>query len=196
MTRVVDISNVVDKRIEANRANKAKGPAGKKGSQLRAQLAARNLRLPILGDDDETADRNYIKEFVLRRSRELGKEYGVEYAEQFHYIGRRDEMVKTRGYRIELGDIESALYNHPDIAEVAVIAIPDDLIGNRLMACVVLDGQKEFPPNEIRKFCSQWVPSYMVPDLIEFHDRLPKTSTGKVDKTTLVSTAIKSEERS
>ena len=41
---------------------------------------------PLLGDDDVTADRNYIKEFSLRRSRELGKQYGVEYAEAFHYI--------------------------------------------------------------------------------------------------------------
>jgi hypothetical protein len=39
-----------------------------------------------LGDDDVTADRNYIKEFQLRRSRELGKQYGVEYAEAFHYV--------------------------------------------------------------------------------------------------------------
>jgi hypothetical protein len=51
-------------------------------------LAKRGQRLPLLGDDDITADRNYIKEFVLARSRELGKQYGVEYAEAFHYVGR------------------------------------------------------------------------------------------------------------
>ncbi len=87
ITRVVDISGVVDKKIEANRANVAKGPAGHHGSRLRAELAKRNLRLPLLGDDDATADRNYIKEFLLARSRELGRQYGVEYAEAFHYIG-------------------------------------------------------------------------------------------------------------
>jgi len=87
ITRVVDISSVVDKKIEANRANVAKGPAGTNGSRLRADLAKRNLRLPLLGDDDATADRNYIKEFILARNRELGKKYGVEYAEAFHYIG-------------------------------------------------------------------------------------------------------------
>jgi LmbE family N-acetylglucosaminyl deacetylase len=87
ITRVVDISGVVDKKVEANRANVAKGPAGRHGSRLRAELARRNLRLPLLGDDDVTADRNYIKEFVLARNRELGRKYGVEYAEAFHYIG-------------------------------------------------------------------------------------------------------------
>src|SRR6266481_837684 len=87
VTRVVDISAVVDKKVDANRANRAKGPGSRHGSQLKAELARKNLRLPLLGDDDETADRNYIKEFVLARNRELGKQYGFEYAEAFHYIG-------------------------------------------------------------------------------------------------------------
>jgi LmbE family N-acetylglucosaminyl deacetylase len=87
LTRVVDISAVVDLKVEANRANRAKGPAGQHGSRLRAELAKKNQRLPLLGDDDATADRNYIKEFLLERNRELGRRYGVEYAEAFHYIG-------------------------------------------------------------------------------------------------------------
>jgi LmbE family N-acetylglucosaminyl deacetylase len=87
ITRVVDISSVVMKKVEANRANVAKGPAGTHGSQLRAALAKRNLKLPLLGDDDLSADRNYIREFVLARNRALGKQYGMEYAEAFHYIG-------------------------------------------------------------------------------------------------------------
>jgi hypothetical protein len=86
ITRVVDISKQIDKKIEINRANRAKGPGGHLGSRLRAELAARNQKLPLLGDDDMTAERNYIREFVMRRSRELGKQYGMEYAEAFHYI--------------------------------------------------------------------------------------------------------------
>ncbi len=86
ITRVVDISKQIDKKVEANRANVAKGPAGHLGSRLRAELAKRNQRLPLLGDDDATADRNYIREFVMAHSRELGRQYGVEYAEAFHYI--------------------------------------------------------------------------------------------------------------
>jgi LmbE family N-acetylglucosaminyl deacetylase len=87
VTRVVDITSVVDKKVEANRANRAKGPGGHHGSRLRAELAKKNLRLPLLGNDDVTADRNYIKEFLLARNRELGRKHGVEYAEVFHYIG-------------------------------------------------------------------------------------------------------------
>jgi LmbE family N-acetylglucosaminyl deacetylase len=87
ITRVVDISAVVDRKVEANRANRSKGPGGNHGSRLRAELARKGQRLPLLGDDEATADRNYIKEFLLARDRELGKKYGVEYAEAFHYIG-------------------------------------------------------------------------------------------------------------
>jgi LmbE family N-acetylglucosaminyl deacetylase len=100
ITRVVDISGVIDKKIEANRAYVAKGPAGTNGSRLRAELAKRNLRLSLLGDDDATADLNYIQEFVLARNRDLGRKHGVEYAEAFHYIGpgagnsRVEEYIK------------------------------------------------------------------------------------------------------
>ena len=52
----------------------------------------------MLGDDDRAADRNYIREFLLERDRTLGRQYGVEYAEAFHYIGpshsRVDDYVK------------------------------------------------------------------------------------------------------
>jgi LmbE family N-acetylglucosaminyl deacetylase len=86
ITRVVDITKQIDKKIDAIRANVAKGPGGHSGSHLRAELAARNQRLPLLGNDEVTADRNYIREFGLTHSRELGEQYGVEYAEAFHYV--------------------------------------------------------------------------------------------------------------
>ena len=101
ITRVVDVSGQLEKKVDANRVNVAKGPGGRSGSRLRAELARRNLRLPLLGADDLTADRNYIKEFVLARSRELGRQYGVEYAEAFHYVGAgasgadRDSRIDT-----------------------------------------------------------------------------------------------------
>jgi hypothetical protein len=87
VNRVVDVSGVVEQMIDANRANRAKGPAGNHGSRLRAELAKRGQKLPLLGGDDETADRNYIREFILARRRALGKQHGVQYAEAFHHIG-------------------------------------------------------------------------------------------------------------
>jgi LmbE family N-acetylglucosaminyl deacetylase len=98
--RVVDVTGALDQLIDCNRANRAKGPAGNLGSRLRAELAKKGQKLPLLGDNDVTADRNYIKEFVLARHRALGMKHGVQYAEAFHHIGggaRRsavDEYVK------------------------------------------------------------------------------------------------------
>jgi LmbE family N-acetylglucosaminyl deacetylase len=96
--RIVDITDHVDVKIEANICNVAKGPGGHHGSQLRAELARQGKKLPLLGDDDHTADRNYIREFMLAGNRALGRKYGVEYAEAFHYVtdapSRIDEYVK------------------------------------------------------------------------------------------------------
>jgi LmbE family N-acetylglucosaminyl deacetylase len=87
VNRVVDISSYIDRKAEVNRANVTQGPAGENGAALRRRLAAEGKRLPLLGDDDETANRQYIKEFVLAENREWGRRHGIAYAEPFHYIG-------------------------------------------------------------------------------------------------------------
>jgi LmbE family N-acetylglucosaminyl deacetylase len=99
ITRVVDISGTFEKKIDANLCNVAKGPGGHHGSKLRAELAKQGKKLPILGDDDKTADRNYIREFLLARDRANGERYGVKYAEVFHYVGsgggrRTEDYIK------------------------------------------------------------------------------------------------------
>ena len=93
ITRVVDISSTVEKKIDANICNVAKGPGGHHGSKLRAELAKQGKKLPLLGDDDRTADRNYIREFVLAKDRAMGRRYGVEYAEVFHYVGPANAAI-------------------------------------------------------------------------------------------------------
>ena len=87
VNRVVDIGATIDRKVEANLANLAQGPAGRAGERLRARLAECRLKLPALGDDDATANRQYVKAFVLRANRELGRAHGLEYAEAFHYVG-------------------------------------------------------------------------------------------------------------
>ena len=99
--RVVDISGTIEQKIEANVLNVAKGPGGHHGSRLRAQLAKEGKKLPLLGDDDRTADRNYIREFVLAADRERGKPYGMEYAEAFHYIGPVAATIGGTSSRID-----------------------------------------------------------------------------------------------
>ena len=91
---MVDISGAIEKKIDANLCNIAKGPGGHHGSKLRAELASEGKRLPLLGADDVTADRNYIRELVLAADRALGRKYGVEYAEAFHYIGPAPSRIE------------------------------------------------------------------------------------------------------
>jgi acyl-coenzyme A synthetase/AMP-(fatty) acid ligase len=103
----------------------------------------------------------------------------------YTFLGRRDNQIKSRGYRIELGDIETALYAHPEIREAAAVAIPDDMITNRIKAFVV--AESELDPRNLSTFLGEHIPKYMVPGEFEFRDVLPKTSTGKIDRQSLSS---------
>ncbi|MDQ2899420.1 MAG: hypothetical protein M3Y07_06415 [Acidobacteriota bacterium] len=94
VNRVVDIGSVIDVKVAANLANKAQGPAGETGAKLRARLAAEGKRLPMLGDDDASANRAYIKQVVLKNDRQLGARYGLQYAEAYHYIGPSTEPAE------------------------------------------------------------------------------------------------------
>jgi amino acid adenylation domain-containing protein len=99
----------------------------------------------------------------------------------YTYVGRRDRMVKKRGYRVELGEVEAGLYRHPAVKEAAVIALTDQEDGVRLKAFLSCQGEKRPSLIELKRFCLDHLPGYMVPDLFSFHDTLPKTSTDKIN---------------
>jgi acyl-coenzyme A synthetase/AMP-(fatty) acid ligase len=94
-------------------------------------------------------------------------------------------MVKRRGYRVELGEIEAALYRHPDVLEAAVVAVPDAEAGVRIRAFLCVGGSARPSLIALKRFCSEALPAYMIPDAFSFLDGLPKTSTAKVDYQTL-----------
>ena len=109
----------------------------------------------------------------------------LDEAGNYAYLGRRDTMVKIRGYRVELGEVEAGLYRHPAVREAAVLPVPDELLGSRLRAVITTDPASPLNREQVLDHCRQWLPSYMVPDVIEFRETLPKTSTGKVNRTSL-----------
>ena len=94
VNRVVDITDFMDRKIAVNILNAAQGPAGNSGAQLRHRLTGQGLRLPLLGADDETANREYTRQFVLDRDAETGKKFGLTYAEPYHYIGPAPAKVE------------------------------------------------------------------------------------------------------
>lgn len=93
VNRVVDIGPYMDRKVWANIANVTQGPAGTLGAKLRKKLAAQGKRLPILGNDDETANKAYTRHFALSRDRVRGQQHGLEYAELYHYIGADESDI-------------------------------------------------------------------------------------------------------
>jgi amino acid adenylation domain-containing protein len=100
----------------------------------------------------------------------------------YHFLGRRDSMIKSRGYRIELGEIEVALLSHPGVREAAAVAIPDEIVGNRIKAVIAAHVAESLKAGELQHYCAARIPKYMIPEHIEFRESLPKTSTGKIDR--------------
>ena len=87
VNRIVDVSSYIDVKTRANMANLIKGPAGNGGVRLREYLRAQGKRLPLLGNDDDTANFQYVKHFLMEDFRVLGQQFGIGYAEAFRYIG-------------------------------------------------------------------------------------------------------------
>jgi amino acid adenylation domain-containing protein len=101
------------------------------------------------------------------------------------FLGRRDHQVKTRGYRVELGEIETVLQRHGSVAEAVALALPDPEITNRLVAVVVAAAGAAVDEASLKEHCAGALPRYMVPERIAFRDKLPRTSSGKVDRRAL-----------
>ncbi|MER8904316.1 amino acid adenylation domain-containing protein [Mesorhizobium sp. M0772] len=99
---------------------------------------------------------------------------------KFH--GRSDSLIKMRGWRIEPTEVEAALAEHADVAMSVVTVDPTT---QSLRAHVVPIAGRNPHPRELRKLLAQRLPHYMVPGLIGIVDRLPTTSNGKIDRSSL-----------
>jgi amino acid adenylation domain-containing protein len=101
------------------------------------------------------------------------------------FVDRKDNMIKNRGYRIELGEIESILCRHPRIKEAAVLVASDDGVEKKIKAVIVPKDACTISKETIRHFCFQHLPSYMIPDIWEIRKYLPRTLTGKINRSFL-----------
>jgi L-proline---[L-prolyl-carrier protein] ligase len=103
----------------------------------------------------------------------------------YHYMGRRDGMVKVRGYRIEIGEIEATLQAHPDVAEVAVV-LEGTGMDAKIVAHVVPVGASAPGLLELKRHCAASLPRHMIVDAVRPVAELPRTSTGKLDRRALL----------
>ncbi|MCX5747286.1 MAG: AMP-binding protein [Proteobacteria bacterium] len=102
-----------------------------------------------------------------------------------YFVGRMDDIIKSRGEKVAPKEVESVITNLQGVREVAVIGVPDELLGQAVKAYVVLDAGATLDGKQIQQHCQQHLESFMVPKYIEIIPELPKTTTGKIKKTDL-----------
>ncbi|WP_051541403.1 non-ribosomal peptide synthetase [Caldalkalibacillus mannanilyticus] len=102
---------------------------------------------------------------------------------EIEFLGRTDDQVKIRGYRIELGEIENQLLHYEGIMEAIVLAQADQ-VGDKWL-CVYFTAAREVEIEELKQHLAQNLPSYMIPSSFAQLEKMPVTTTGKVDRTAL-----------
>ena len=106
----------------------------------------------------------------------------------FWFVGRADDVIKSAGYRIGPFEVESALLEHADVVESAVVGVPDELRGQIVKAFVVLRAGCAGSPAlvaELQHFVQERTAPYKYPREIEFVAELPKTVSGKIRRVEL-----------
>lgn len=108
-------------------------------------------------------------------------------------IGRMDDVIKVSGYRLGTAEIESALVSHPDVAEAAVVGLPDELRGNRISAHCILNENVAGTPDlaeTLKRHVRAEIGPIAVPQVIAFTATLPKTRSGKIMRRLLKAQAL------
>jgi long-chain acyl-CoA synthetase len=121
-----------------------------------------------------TADGFYRTGDVFRRD-----------ADGFHYfLGRTDDMFVSGGENIYPGDVERMLERHPAVAQASVVPIEDDIKGTKPVAFIIAKGTVD--AEEIKRFALANAPAYQHPRFVWFVDRLPLSTTNKIDRAALM----------
>lgn len=107
---------------------------------------------------------------------------------RYWFHGRFDDIIKTGGFRVGPNEVENVLMEHPAVAECSVIGVPDSLRGQAIKAVIVLGTEYTYSQElalEIKNFCNQKLAEYKWIRMIEFVTEMPKTISGKIQKTVL-----------
>jgi acyl-CoA synthetase (AMP-forming)/AMP-acid ligase II len=99
-----------------------------------------------------------------------------------YIVGRQKDVIIRGGNNVHATDVESALYEHPEVREAAVAGVPHAVLGEDIGAWVVLNDGATADEDELRAFCAERLSDYKVPRRWTFVDELPRNATGKVVK--------------
>ncbi len=104
---------------------------------------------------------------------------------ELQFVGRNDQQVKIRGFRIELGEIQSVIDEHSDVAECVVVAKEDSAGESSLVAYFVGSGDRDELRERLVEWCHTRLPNHMVPGAFVGLDRMPRTTSNKLDYSAL-----------
>jgi amino acid adenylation domain-containing protein len=99
-----------------------------------------------------------------------------------YFVGRRDDIIKTRGEKVSPREVEDAIYALEGVAEVAVIGVPDPILGNAIKAVLTLRPGVQVTKQDVLRHCSTRLEDFMMPKIVEFRISMPKTESGKISK--------------
>jgi len=102
-----------------------------------------------------------------------------------YFLGRNDDIIKTRGEKVSPIEVENIIYKNKGIKEVAVIGVPDVILGESIIAFVTIYDIVTINEKEIQMECMGQLEPFMVPQKIVFLPEMPKSSNGKIDKVEL-----------
>ena len=110
-----------------------------------------------------------------------------------YFQGRTDDIIKTRGEKVSPIEIENVIYKINGVKEVAVIGIPDVIMGESIIAHVTVHDHSQLNEKEIQQECMSKLEVFMVPQKIIFLYEMPKSPNGKIDKKELKKTLLENE---
>jgi len=150
--------------------------AGEEDGLGEIELRAPLLFTGYLGQEQATRDAHTADGFFRTGDIALRREDGM-----LRIVGRRaTDLIKSGGYRIGAGEIESCLLDHPAVAEAAVTGEPDDDLGERIVAWVVLDA--DATPADLADHVARALAPHKRPREVRVLDALPRNDLGKVVK--------------
>lgn len=112
-----------------------------------------------------------------------------------YFVGRRDEMIKTSGYRVSPTEVEEILFGSGLVAEAVAIGVPDDTLGQVIVAVAVARDENATPTAALLEHLRKQLPSYMIPSRIEWRKMLPRNANGKIDRALVAGELVDRKEK-
>ncbi len=158
----------------------------------RAGTPGLGVTLAVDGDGEVLARANQVFESYWNQPEETGKALsdgwfhtgdGGSYDSGYLTIlDRKKDVIITGGENVSSIEVEDAIFQHPAVAEVAVIGVPDPKWGETVKALVVAKAGASVTEDELREFCRERLAHYKCPTSFEFREELARTATGKLQK--------------